>query len=155
MRELIGKIPTKDSNISEKVYLSEMIRCLECQQTVPIGIEVVTVKKVESPRRFSGTCATAADMVLIMKRRRRVCRSVPTLNRKHRCSVSIIRPGALLEIVGTQTGVPGGHQILKPSCLLFLKPSCLLLARNGLPGLMDSNAVPPKHVRHFRLVIDW
>ena len=45
MRELIGKIPTKDSNISEKVYLSEMIRCLECQQTVPIGIEVVTVKK--------------------------------------------------------------------------------------------------------------
>ena len=44
MRELIGKIPTK-TPISAKVYLSEMIRCLECQQTVPIGIEVVTVKK--------------------------------------------------------------------------------------------------------------
>jgi len=45
MRELIGKIPTKDPGVSEKVYLSEMVRCLECQQTVPMGIEVVTVRK--------------------------------------------------------------------------------------------------------------
>jgi len=45
MRELIGKIPTKDPNITEAVYLAEIVRCLECQQTVPMGIEVVTVKK--------------------------------------------------------------------------------------------------------------
>jgi hypothetical protein len=45
MRELIGKIPTKDPNITEVVYLSEVVRCLECQKTVPMGIEVVTVKK--------------------------------------------------------------------------------------------------------------
>ena len=45
MRELIGKIPTKDPNITEVVYLSEIVRCLECEQTVPMGIEVVTVKK--------------------------------------------------------------------------------------------------------------
>jgi len=45
MRELIGKIPTKDPNVTEVVYLSEIVRCLECQTTVPMGIEVVTVKK--------------------------------------------------------------------------------------------------------------
>jgi hypothetical protein len=45
MRELIGKIQSKDPSISEKVYFSEMVRCLECQQTVPVGIEVITVKK--------------------------------------------------------------------------------------------------------------
>ena len=44
MRELIGKIPTKDPTITEVVYLSEVVRCLECEQTVPMGIEVVTVK---------------------------------------------------------------------------------------------------------------
>lgn len=44
MRELIGKIYTKDPSISEKVYFAEMVRCLECQQTVPMGIEVVTLK---------------------------------------------------------------------------------------------------------------
>ena len=45
MRELIGKIPTKDPNITEIVYRAELVRCLECQQTVPVGIEVVTVNK--------------------------------------------------------------------------------------------------------------
>jgi hypothetical protein len=45
MRELIGKIPTKDPNITEVVYRTEIVRCLECQQTVPMGIEVVTVNK--------------------------------------------------------------------------------------------------------------
>jgi hypothetical protein len=47
MRELMGKIPTKDPNISEEVYLSEIVRCCECQRTVPMGIEVLTVKKGE------------------------------------------------------------------------------------------------------------
>jgi hypothetical protein len=45
MRELLGKIPTKDPRITEVVYLSELVRCLECQKTAPMGIEVVTVKK--------------------------------------------------------------------------------------------------------------
>jgi CO dehydrogenase/acetyl-CoA synthase alpha subunit len=51
MRELIGKIPTKDPDITEVVYLSEIVRCLECEQTVPIGIEVVTVKKKEGSKK--------------------------------------------------------------------------------------------------------
>ena len=51
MRELIGKIPTKDPNITEVVYLSEIVRCLECEQTVPVGIEVVTVKKTAGARQ--------------------------------------------------------------------------------------------------------
>ena len=71
MRELVGKIPTKDPNITEVVYLSEIVRCLECHQTVPVGIEVVTVKRSGEARRLSGVCAIAADMVLITKRRRK------------------------------------------------------------------------------------
>lgn len=51
MRELIGKIPTKDPCITEVVYLSEIVRCLECEQTVPMGIEVVTVKKIGKTRQ--------------------------------------------------------------------------------------------------------
>ncbi len=46
MRELMGKIPSKDDpNVIEKVYLSEIVRCHKCQRTAPIGIEVVTIKK--------------------------------------------------------------------------------------------------------------
>ena len=45
MRDLIGKIRTKDSNVTTRVYLSEIVRCCECQKTVPLGIEVVTLKK--------------------------------------------------------------------------------------------------------------
>jgi hypothetical protein len=54
MRELIGKIPTKDPNVTEVVYLAEMVRCLDCEQTVPVGIEVVTVKK---KRKIQECCA--------------------------------------------------------------------------------------------------
>jgi hypothetical protein len=45
MRELIGKVRTKDRNVIEEVYLSPFLRCRECQVTVPMGIEVVTVKR--------------------------------------------------------------------------------------------------------------
>jgi hypothetical protein len=51
IRELIGKIPTKDPNIVEEVYLSELIRCRECQQTAPMGIEVITVKRDGGSRK--------------------------------------------------------------------------------------------------------
>jgi hypothetical protein len=50
MRELIGKIPAKNSSITEVVYLSEMVRRLECQQTMLMGIEIVTVKKIGGTR---------------------------------------------------------------------------------------------------------
>jgi hypothetical protein len=67
MRELIGKILTKDANVTEEVYLSELIRCRECQRTVPIGIEVVRSKGMERLKRFSVTDTTAAHTVMIMK----------------------------------------------------------------------------------------
>jgi hypothetical protein len=51
MRELVGKIPTKDPNITEVVYLSEIVRCLECQRTVPVGIEVVTVARNDDSKK--------------------------------------------------------------------------------------------------------
>jgi len=50
MRELIGKIPTKDPNVIEEVYLSALIRCRE-YQTAPMGIEVITVKREGGARK--------------------------------------------------------------------------------------------------------
>ena len=93
MRELIGKIPTKDPNITYVVYLSELVRCLECEQQCHWVLRWSRSKKVEIPRRFSGTFATVAYMVLTMKRRRKVYPCAPMLNPK-RCTVSIIRTGA-------------------------------------------------------------
>jgi len=51
MRELIGKIPTKDPNVIEEVYLSELVRCRECHRTAPMGIEVITVKREGGSRK--------------------------------------------------------------------------------------------------------
>ena len=47
MRELLGKIPTKDPDVIQEIYLSETVYCRECttMAAVPVGIEVVTVKK--------------------------------------------------------------------------------------------------------------
>jgi hypothetical protein len=44
MRQLIGKIPIKHRGMIEEVYLAEHVQCGECQRTVPIGIEVITVQ---------------------------------------------------------------------------------------------------------------
>jgi hypothetical protein len=101
MRELIGKIPTKNSSITEVVYLSEMVRCLECQQTMPMGIEIVTVKKSEEPDRLCATSATAAGTALTTRRRRRVRGFVLTSTRK-RCGVSTIQSGARSKIPRTE-----------------------------------------------------
>jgi hypothetical protein len=46
MRDLIGKISTKEHDVTKKVYFSDLIRCRCCQQTVPVGIEVVTLRSV-------------------------------------------------------------------------------------------------------------
>ena len=51
MRELIGRMRTKDPSVTEEVYLTELVRCQECEQTVPIGIEVVTVKRDKNFRK--------------------------------------------------------------------------------------------------------
>jgi hypothetical protein len=45
MRQLIGKIPIKYRNVTEEIYLSESVRCQHCQATVPVGIEVVAIRK--------------------------------------------------------------------------------------------------------------
>ena len=51
MRELIGKIPNKNPNITEVVYRAEIVQCLTCQQTVPVGIEVVTVERNDEAKK--------------------------------------------------------------------------------------------------------
>jgi hypothetical protein len=51
MRELMGKVPTKDPSISQRVYLSETVRCQECNKTVPVGIEVITIKVVGDSKK--------------------------------------------------------------------------------------------------------
>jgi heterodisulfide reductase subunit C len=45
MRQLIGKMQIKHRNVTEEIYLAECVRCQNCQATVPIGIEVITVRK--------------------------------------------------------------------------------------------------------------
>jgi hypothetical protein len=45
MRQLIGKLPSKERGAVDEIYLAEHVRCRECQKTFPTGIEVVTVQK--------------------------------------------------------------------------------------------------------------
>ena len=56
MRQLLGKIPIKYRNVIEEVYLSECVRCQNCQATVPMGIEVVTVRKEEKSKKVIKHC---------------------------------------------------------------------------------------------------
>lgn len=59
MRQYIGRVPTSHRDVIAEIYLSEQIRCTECQKTVPIGIEVVAVQKgVEAEK------GPQADLVL-------------------------------------------------------------------------------------------
>ena len=44
MRQLLGKSRFTSGNVTEEVYLSENVSCQTCQITVPMGIEVVTVR---------------------------------------------------------------------------------------------------------------
>jgi Fe-S oxidoreductase len=52
MRQLLGKIPIKHRNVTEEIYLSECVCCQNCQVTVPMGIEVVTVRKEGTSKRL-------------------------------------------------------------------------------------------------------
>ena len=52
MRQLIGKIPIKYLNVTEEIYFSEGVRCQHCQTTVPMGVEVVTVRKEEQSKKI-------------------------------------------------------------------------------------------------------
>ena len=51
VRDLMGKIPTKEPDVTEEIYLSELVRCGECERTVPVGIEVVTIRKSGESRK--------------------------------------------------------------------------------------------------------
>ena len=51
MRQLIEKLTSKSRGVTDEVYLSENIRCQECQRTVPVGIEVITVQKANEKRK--------------------------------------------------------------------------------------------------------
>jgi hypothetical protein len=93
MRELIGKIPTKDLTSPKwSISLRWSAVLIASKQCLWVS-RWSRSKKTENPRRLCGTCATAADMVLITKRRRKVCLFGPILDRK-RCSVSAIQSGA-------------------------------------------------------------
>ena len=94
MRELIGKIPTKDPNLTEVVYLTEMVRCLECQQTVPMGIEVVTVKKSGKSRKAVRHVCYCRGHGFDYETKAQISRFAPMLTPKRRCSGSVILPGA-------------------------------------------------------------
>ncbi len=52
MRQLLGKIRTKDPGVTERVFLVEIVRCSECQRTVPMGIEVVTTRQEEKGEKI-------------------------------------------------------------------------------------------------------
>ena len=45
MRQLIGKLPTKERGVVEEVYIAEQVRCRDCEKSSPMGVEVVTVRK--------------------------------------------------------------------------------------------------------------
>ena len=53
VRELLGKIPTKDPDVIQEIYLSETVYCRECttMAAVPVGIEVVTVKTGKTSKK--------------------------------------------------------------------------------------------------------
>jgi len=52
MRQLIGKLPSKERGAVDEIYLAEHVRCRECQRTSPMGIEVVTVQKVGATKKI-------------------------------------------------------------------------------------------------------
>ena len=93
-RELIGKIPTRDPNITEVVYLAEIVLCLECQQTVPMGIEVVTVKKSGKSKQVVRQVCYCRGHGFDYETKAQSLRFAPMLDPKNRCSVSGIQPGA-------------------------------------------------------------
>ena len=48
MRQLLARTRCTFPDVTEEVYLSEYVRCHDCQITVPMGIEVVTFKNKAS-----------------------------------------------------------------------------------------------------------
>ena len=96
MRELVGKIPTKDPHITDVVYLSETVRCLECQRTVPVGIEVVTVERNDEAKKvIRRVCYCRGHGLGFETKAQSLPIFVPMFNPKDRCSVSMILPGMI------------------------------------------------------------
>jgi hypothetical protein len=52
MRQLIGKLPSKERGAVDEIYFAEHVRCRECQRTSPLGIEVVTVQKAGTTKKI-------------------------------------------------------------------------------------------------------
>ena len=52
MRQLIGRLPSKERGAVDEIYLAEYVRCRECQRTSPMGIEVVTVQKEGTTKKI-------------------------------------------------------------------------------------------------------
>jgi hypothetical protein len=81
MRQLIGKIWTKEPNVIEEAYFTELIRCRECQKSVPMGIEVVRVKRDGKSKKGSQSQAART----VNHDRIRACRSAPGLGSERFC----------------------------------------------------------------------
>ena len=56
MRQLVGRRPIKNRNVIEEIYFCENVRCQTCQTTVPMGIEVVTVRKEGKSKELIRHC---------------------------------------------------------------------------------------------------
>jgi hypothetical protein len=52
MRQLIGRLPSKERGAVDEIYLAEHVRCRECQRTSPMGLEVVTVQKTGTTKKI-------------------------------------------------------------------------------------------------------
>jgi hypothetical protein len=52
MRQLIGRLPSKERGAVDENYLAEHVRCRECQRTSPMGIEPVTVQKAGTTKKI-------------------------------------------------------------------------------------------------------
>ena len=70
MRQLLGKSRFPSRDVTEEVYLSEHIYCQTCQITVPMGIEVVTVRNERNFKKVVKHAGTAAHTVPNMRQRR-------------------------------------------------------------------------------------
>ena len=56
MRQLLGRTSIKHRNVVEEVYLCEHVLCQTCQITVPVGIEVVDVRREGQSRKVVRHC---------------------------------------------------------------------------------------------------
>jgi hypothetical protein len=71
MRQLIGRLPSKERGAVDEIYLAEHVRCRECQRTSPMGIELVTVQKAGTTKKILRRAFFAGPMARNIKGARR------------------------------------------------------------------------------------